>query len=92
MRRKSRKKLLQISVLFLLAMLALGTAVFAEDAPGSYSLVIQKILAEGAPDAAKNRDYTFHIEGYTRSGGERRLVERDVTINPNDREIGRAHV
>ncbi len=86
MRRKSRKKLLQISVLFLLAMLALGTAVFAEDAPGSYSLVIQKILAEGAPDAAKNRDYTFHIEGYTRSGGERRLVERDVTINPNDRE------
>lgn len=62
---RRKKRIFGVSVFLLMVMLAVGTMVsFASGEPvGSYSMVISKRLAAGAPSAAYNQEYTFKIQG-----------------------------
>ncbi len=80
--RKKRKRAFGAAILLLLAVLAVGTAVFAKEGKShsSYSMMIQKKLADSSPEAARDKEYTFQIEGITQTGGEYKKVEKTVTI------------
>ncbi|MEY8338270.1 SpaA isopeptide-forming pilin-related protein, partial [Lachnospiraceae bacterium 62-35] len=79
-RRKS-KRIFCASILFLMVMLALGTAAFADDDANSpYSLIIKKVLTADSPAEAFSRVYKFRVVGQTRTGGELKTVTKDVEI------------
>ena len=55
--KKRGKRFFVITMTVLMFILTVGTIIFAEEGRGSYSLVIQKILAQGSPEEAKNKEY-----------------------------------
>ena len=63
--RKWKKRIFGVSVFLVMVMLAVGTMVsFASgEKLDSYSMMITKKLADGAPAAAQQQEYQFKIEG-----------------------------
>ncbi len=86
--KKRGKRFFVITMTVLMFILTVGTIIFAEEGRGSYSLVIQKILAQGSPEEAKNKEYTFKIEGITRDkDGLGTKVEKTKTIKGEGKVI-----
>ena len=80
------KRIYCFVVLLLLAILSIGTVVLAEEGAlfsSSYCFTIRKILAENSPEAAKDREYTFRVEGYA-TNGDHQKIERTVTVKGNE--------
>lgn len=84
---RPKKRLLGACILLMMTVLAVGTLIaFAEGKEGgsSYSLVIQKVFAEGAPTEAQNQIYTFRVEAQVKSGDGYKPVEEVVKIKGED--------
>ena len=81
---KKGKRLFGAVMLALMAVLTVGTMAFAtsmERANDSYSLVIEKLFANGTPNEAFDKEYTFNIEGEVRKDGVYKPYSNTITLS-----------